>query len=87
MRTSTKTLYTLFSEMFYSLIFYLFRSLDDEHSKPVTHQVYMMSKGEAIMSDWTERYRPKSASELEGNDAARKRISIWLESWKNGMPD
>ncbi|MDP6741445.1 MAG: AAA family ATPase [Candidatus Thalassarchaeaceae archaeon] len=47
----------------------------------------MMSEGEGIMSDWTERYRPKSASDLEGNDAARKRISIWLESWKDGMPD
>ena len=39
------------------------------------------------LSDWTERYRPKSARELEGNDAARKRISIWLESWKSGVPE
>ena len=46
-----------------------------------------MSEGEAILSDWTERYRPNSAAELEGNDAARKRIGIWLESWKNGIPD
>ncbi|MBO57999.1 MAG: hypothetical protein CMA77_03270 [Euryarchaeota archaeon] len=46
-----------------------------------------MSEREAILSDWTERYRPNSASELEGNDAARKRISIWLESWRNGTPE
>ncbi len=39
------------------------------------------------LSDWTERYRPKSARDLEGNDAARKRISIWLESWKSGVPE
>ena len=46
-----------------------------------------MSQPDSILSDWIERYRPSSASELEGNDAARKRISIWLESWKNGIPD
>ncbi len=46
-----------------------------------------MAEAQSIPSDWTERYRPKTADQLEGNEAARKRIKMWLESWKNGTPD
>ena len=46
-----------------------------------------MTEAQSIPADWTERYRPKTASQLEGNEAARKRISMWLESWKKGTPD
>ena len=37
--------------------------------------------------DWTERYRPQSTRDLEGNDTQRKRIRNWLTSWENGVPD
>jgi replication factor C large subunit len=37
-------------------------------------------------TDWTERYRPSSQKELEGNDSARVRIQSWLKEWDGGMP-
>ncbi|MDP6856654.1 MAG: AAA family ATPase, partial [Candidatus Thalassarchaeaceae archaeon] len=37
-------------------------------------------------SDWTERHRPDRMSTLVGNDAQRKRVENWLNSWNNGMP-
>ncbi len=39
-----------------------------------------------LASDWTERYRPVTESELEGNKPARIRIRNWLESWDKGTP-
>ena len=36
--------------------------------------------------DWTERHRPSSAVELEGNMARRKKISTWLQNWVKGEP-
>ncbi|MBT4059401.1 MAG: AAA family ATPase [Euryarchaeota archaeon] len=58
----------------------------NEHSKPVACLTRIMAEAETVPSDWTERYRPQRASDLEGNEAARKRIQIWLESWKKGTP-
>ncbi|MBS72020.1 MAG: hypothetical protein CMO20_03580 [Thermoplasmata archaeon] len=46
-----------------------------------------MGGGESIASDWTERFRPTSSNDLEGNVAARKQIISWLESWKKGTPE
>ena len=40
----------------------------------------------AIISDWTERYRPKSESHLEGNESQRRKIRDWLNQWQDGMP-
>tara|TARA_B110000444_G_scaffold261552_1_gene315158 strand:+ start:3411 stop:4946 length:1536 start_codon:yes stop_codon:yes gene_type:complete len=40
----------------------------------------------AKVSDWTERYRPKSESHLEGNEAQRRKIRDWLSKWQGGMP-
>jgi replication factor C large subunit len=37
--------------------------------------------------DWTERYRPQSTRDLEGNDTQRKRIRNWLTAWENGVPE
>ena len=37
--------------------------------------------------DWTERYRPQTTRELEGNDTQRKRIRNWLTGWDKGVPD
>ena len=37
-------------------------------------------------SDWTERHRPNSIVELEGNMARRKTISTWLQNWVKGEP-
>ena len=39
-----------------------------------------------VASDWTERHRPTSELELEGNESQRSKIRIWLEKWKNGEP-
>ncbi len=37
--------------------------------------------------DWTERYRPSSLSEIEGNEDKIRRIRVWLESWSSsGLP-
>ncbi|WP_436933894.1 replication factor C large subunit [Halovenus marina] len=33
------------------------------------------------MSDWTERYRPSSLSEVRGNDSARDAVREWADSW------
>jgi len=33
------------------------------------------------MSDWTERYRPSSLSELRGNDKARDQLREWADGW------
>lgn len=39
-----------------------------------------------VASDWTERHRPMSERQLEGNEAQRKKIRAWLDQWKNGKP-
>ena len=37
-------------------------------------------------SDWTERHRPTSEHQLEGNDPQRRKIREWLDGWVNGQP-
>ncbi|MAT86262.1 MAG: hypothetical protein CMA25_04805 [Euryarchaeota archaeon] len=37
-------------------------------------------------SDWTERYRPASEGDLEGNESNRARIKHWLKSWDGKIP-
>ncbi len=37
-------------------------------------------------SDWTERHRPKSEQQLEGNEVQRRKIRTWLDEWKAGSP-
>lgn len=39
-----------------------------------------------VASDWTERHRPRSELELEGNESERSKIRMWLDKWKNGEP-
>ncbi len=39
-----------------------------------------------MQDDWTEKYRPKSLSQIVGNEAAANAMRRWGESWKNGMP-
>ena len=39
-----------------------------------------------VASDWTERHRPTSELELEGNESERSKIRKWLDKWKNGEP-
>ena len=38
------------------------------------------------VSDWTERHRPKSERQLEGNERQRKIIRGWLNDWAEGSP-
>ena len=33
------------------------------------------------MSDWTEKYRPTTLSEVRGNDKARDALQEWAETW------
>ena len=40
----------------------------------------------AEVDDWTERYRPTSEYQLEGNDKQRQSIRNWLKDWENGTP-
>jgi len=40
-----------------------------------------------VPSDWTERYRPASEIDLEGNDRQRSQIRAWLREWEKGVPD
>ena len=40
----------------------------------------------AVVSDWTERYRPSSECQLEGNEVQRREIRAWLDDWNNGLP-
>ena len=40
-----------------------------------------------VASDWTERHRPVSERQLEGNEAQRKKIRAWLDQWKEGRPN
>jgi replication factor C large subunit len=39
-----------------------------------------------VASDWTERHRPNSEIQLEGNEAQRKKIRKWLNSWLEKRP-
>ena len=40
----------------------------------------------AGVTDWTERHRPSSERQLEGNEVQRRKIRAWLDEWKNGNP-
>jgi len=35
------------------------------------------------MTDWTERYRPTTLSEVRGNDKARDALAEWAETWES----
>ena len=37
-------------------------------------------------SDWTERHRPMSEHQLEGNEIQRRHIREWLDGWVSGSP-
>jgi len=39
-----------------------------------------------VASDWTERHRPQSEVELEGNEIQRRKIRAWLDEWQAGKP-
>lgn len=38
------------------------------------------------MEDWTEKYRPKTLTEVIGNKKAVLTLKRWADSWKNGIP-
>ena len=39
------------------------------------------------VSDWTERHRPVSELQLEGNEVQRRQIRKWLDEWQAGTPN
>ena len=46
-----------------------------------------MSEAGSI-EDWTEKYRPTSMSQMEGNDSQLRMIAQWLDRWASGkIPD
>lgn len=36
---------------------------------------------------WTVKYKPKTLSEVIGNEEAKRKIVEWLRSWEKGMPE
>jgi len=38
------------------------------------------------VDDWTERYRPDSLDQMEGNETPMRKIRQWLDRWDNGYP-
>ncbi|MFA5861156.1 MAG: AAA family ATPase, partial [Candidatus Thermoplasmatota archaeon] len=40
----------------------------------------------AMLSDWTEKHRPRSLAELVGNGPAVKEMKAWADAWVHGMP-
>jgi len=36
---------------------------------------------------WTLKYKPKSLSEIIGNDDAKEKIINWIQSWNKGIPE
>ena len=45
---------------------------------------YSLVDVEMTPDDWTERYRPTTLSEMEGNGDKIRRVRLWLESWSDG---
>lgn len=39
-----------------------------------------------MQDEWTEKYRPKSLSQIIGNEAAANAMRRWGESWTSGVP-
>jgi replication factor C large subunit len=39
-----------------------------------------------MQEEWTEKYRPKSLSDVMGNDYAVRSLRSWAESWSKGAP-
>jgi len=39
-----------------------------------------------MQDEWTEKYRPKSLSEIVGNESAARSIRRWADSWSHGVP-
>jgi len=41
-----------------------------------------------VIEDWTEKYRPSTMAEMEGNDSQLRMIGQWLDRWARGKtPD
>ena len=38
------------------------------------------------VDDWTERYRPDSLDQMEGNETPMRKIRQWLERWEDDTP-
>ena len=41
---------------------------------------------DAKQVDWTERFRPDSVSEMEGNQGKIDKVMKWLDTWDEGIP-
>lgn len=41
---------------------------------------------ETAFIPWTRKYKPKSLSEVAGNEEAKRKILEWIRSWEKGVP-
>ncbi len=65
----------------------LFRGCEAAYSHPVPRILYAGRPLTVRMQDeWTEKYRPRSLSDIVGNEAAVRSIRRWAESWTHGVP-
>ena len=49
---------------------------------PFSHSIVVAQ----TVDDWTERYRPNSLDQMEGNEAPMRKIRQWLDRWEKGTP-
>jgi replication factor C large subunit len=42
---------------------------------------------ETAFIPWTRKYKPKSLSEVVGNEEAKRKILGWIRSWEKGVPE
>lgn len=47
----------------------------------------MSASATATYIPWTRKYRPKSLSEVIGNEEAKRKILEWIRSWDRGIPE
>ena len=40
--------------------------------------------GNDEVQDWTEKYRPRDTTSMEGNNSQLDKIRVWLNKWENG---
>ena len=49
---------------------------------PFSHRIVVAQ----TVDDWTERYRPNSLDQMEGNEVPMRKIRQWLDRWEKGTP-
>ena len=62
--------------------------LESGHQSSRGSKIDRCVSGAESIEDWTEKYRPTSMSQMEGNDSQLRMIAQWLDRWASGkIPD